>query len=111
MLSAVRLAAGLLLAATTLATGAAAAPITPYTDYDAYLAAIAGLAPETVQGFDTASPPQGIDEGTAVGGLGFDAYDLGGAVLQIVDRTDQTSSNGNALETDLGSLVGGAASP
>lgn len=96
------LAAGLLLSGT-----ASAGPITGYTDFDAWRAAVAGLGPEHREGFDGLTAPFDIDDGDTVGGFTFTAFDLGGAILQVADRTGQTSSNANALQTDQGDFVGG----
>jgi hypothetical protein len=88
-------------------TGPVGAAVAPYTDYDAYLGAIAGLAPEAVEGFDAVTDGTTLADGDSVGTVTFSAFDLFGADLQIVDIAGQTSSANNALETTLGSFVGG----
>ena len=97
----------LTLAGGLFAADTASAGIVHYTNLTDYQGAISGLAAETVEGFDGATPGTQIGEGQSYNDLTFSSLtNLSTSnLLEIVDRTGQTTSNDNALETEDGPIL------
>lgn len=95
------------LAALVLAGPTGAQAAMTFTDVDAYLTAISsGFEAETVEGFDDVTAPQTIADGGSFGDLTFDLSSLG-VDLTVLDVTDDTASNANALGAAGDTFLGG----